>query len=81
MFLMPKISLKHRLLSLLALPLIYLVNIARIVLGVMIGSYTNIRMMTFFHDTVGQVFLLIFTVAALVLFLNIFGYIKLKRDM
>lgn len=81
MFLMPKINLKHRLLSLLALPLIYLVNIARIVLGVMIGSYTNIRVMTFFHDTVGQVFLLIFTVAALVLFLNIFGYIKLKRDM
>lgn len=81
MFIMPGISLKHRFISLLLLPLIYLVNIARIVLGIILGIYTNIRTMIFFHDTVGQVFLLIFTVVTLVMFLNIFGYIKLKRDL
>ncbi len=81
MFIMPGISLTHRIISILLLPLIYFANIARIVLGVIIGNYTNISMMTFFHDTVGQMFLLIFTVVALVLFLNILGYIKLKRNL
>lgn len=81
MFMMPEISLKHRIISLLLLPLIYLANVARIVFGIILGINTNIRMMTFFHDTVGQVFLLVFTVVALVLFLNIFGYIKFKRDL
>lgn len=80
-FMMPKISLKHRLLSLLLLPLIYLINIARIVIGIILGIYTNIHTMIFFHDTVGQIILLIFTVMALVIFLNIFGYIKLKRNL
>lgn len=81
MFMIPGISLKHRFISLLLLPLIYLANIARIVLGVILGIYTNVRMMTFFHDTVGQVFLFIFMVGILIIFLNIFGYIKLKRGL
>lgn len=81
MFIIPGISLAHRFISFLLLPLIYFANIARIVLGVIIGNYTNISMMTCFHDTVGQVFLLIFTVSTLVIFLNVLGYIKLKRDL
>lgn len=81
MFIMPGISFTHRVISLILLPVIYFANIARIVLGVIIGNYTNISMMTYFHDTVGQVFLLIFTVSTLVIFLNVLGYIKLKRDL
>lgn len=81
MFIIPGISLAHRFISLLLLPLIYFANIARIVLGVIIGNYTNISIMTCFHETVGQVFLLIFTVSTLVIFLNVLGYIKLKRDL
>jgi exosortase/archaeosortase family protein len=80
-FMMPNISLKHRLVSLLLVPLIYLANIARIIMGLTIGIYTNIHTMILFHDTVGQVFLLIFTVLLLLIFLNISGYIKLKRDL
>jgi exosortase/archaeosortase family protein len=81
MFVLPEISLKHRLISLLLLPLIFLANIARIVLGIILGLYTDIHTMVLFHDTVGQVFVLIFMVAALLIFLNMFGYIKLKRGL
>lgn len=80
MFMLPDIKLKHRFISLLLLPLIYLANVARIVFGIILGIYTNISMMNLFHDTVGQVFLLIFTVVALLIYLNICGYIKLKKD-
>lgn len=79
MFMMPAISLQHRLLSLLLVPVIYFANIARIVFSVILGIYTDVPIMTYFHDTVGQVFLLIFTVLTLLIYLNIFGYIKLRR--
>ena len=79
MFMMPAISLQHRLISLLLVPVIYLANIARIAFSVILGIYTDVPMMVYFHDTVGQVFLLIFTVLILLIYLNIFGYIKLRR--
>lgn len=81
MFMMPNISLRHRFASLLLLPVIYLANIARIILGITLGIYTNIDTMVLFHDTIGQVFLLIFTVLILLIFLNICGYVRLKRGL
>jgi len=81
MFVMPGISLKHRLISLLVLPIIYLSNIARVVVGIMLGVHTNIPLMVLFHDTVGQVFVFIFMTGMLLIFLNIFGYIKLRRSL
>lgn len=81
MFVMPGISLKHRFISLLLLPFIYLSNIARIVVGIMLGVHTNVRLMSLFHDTVGQVFVFIFMAGMLLIFLNIYGYIKLSRSL
>jgi exosortase/archaeosortase family protein len=79
MFMLPDITLKHRLISLLLLPMIFLSNIMRIVLGILLGIHTNMHLMVLFHDTLGQVFVLISMVAMLLIFLNVFGYTKLKR--
>ncbi|WP_370574143.1 hypothetical protein [Methanomethylovorans sp.] len=82
MFILPDIRLKHRLLSLLLLPMLYLANLARIIIGISLGAYTeDTHLMTLFHDTLGQVVLVIFTIVTLLVFLGTFGYIKLKRGL
>jgi exosortase/archaeosortase family protein len=78
-FLMPNIDIRHRLISVLTLPVIYMANIMRIVLCILLGIYTNTYVMVLVHESIGQVFLLVVTTAIYIRFLKMFGYLRFKK--
>lgn len=78
-FLMPNIDIRHRLVSVLTLPVIYMANIIRIVLCILLGIYTNTYVMVLAHESVGQVFLLVVTTGIYIRFLKMFGYLRFRK--
>jgi exosortase/archaeosortase family protein len=70
-FLVPNFSYKHRIIALLFLPLIFLGNIVRIALGIVIGYHFSVDASMFFHDTFGQILIFVWVVACFLLWLKI----------
>ncbi len=60
-FIVPGFKLKHRLLSILFVPLLFLGNSLRILLSILVARYYSVDLSIFFHDTLGQV--IIFAIA------------------
>jgi len=79
-WILPNINLKHRILSLLLIPMIYITNLIRITLSLIIGINTNVEIMIYSHRTIGQIFMLICVILLNIGFLNMFGYINFKRN-
>lgn len=76
MFITPGIKLQHRLYSLLFIPVLYAVNLFRIVSEVFVGSRLNIEMMSIYHAGVGQVVFFSAMILLYIGFLKIFGYLN-----
>ncbi len=70
-FLVPNFSYKHRFIAVLFLPLIFLGNIVRIGLGVMVGYHISIDASIFFHDTFGQILIFIWIIVCFLAWLKI----------
>lgn len=73
-FLIPGISLKHRLYSFFFIIPLYLANVLRIVSSVIVGDNTNIETLTWYHGTIGQLFIFLAMIVIFAIFLKIFGY-------
>lgn len=76
MFITPGIKLKHRLYSLLFIPILYVANLFRITSEVFIGSIFNIEAMSIFHAGIGQVVFFSTMILLYIGFLKIFGYLN-----
>lgn len=72
-FLIPGINIRHRLGSLLFLPILYFGNLLRIVLDVQLGLAYGTTALEFFHDTLGQVFIFLWAIIVYIVWLRIFG--------
>lgn len=72
-FLIPDVDIRHRLGSLLFLPVLYLGNILRIAIDVWIGLTYGVDALGFFHDTLGQIFIFFWTIILYILWLHLFG--------
>lgn len=73
-FLIPGISLKHRLYSFFFIIPLYLANVLRIVSSVIIGDNTNMEILAWYHGTVGQLLIFLAMIVTFAIFLKIFGY-------
>lgn len=75
MFITPGIKLKHRLYSLLLVPVLYAVNLFRITSETFVGSISNIRIMSIYHVGVGQIVFFSAMILLYIGFLKAFGYL------
>lgn len=75
MFITPGIKLKHRLYSLIFIPILYAVNLFRIVSEIFVGSRVSIEMMPIYHAGIGQVMFFSTMILLYIGFLKIFGYL------
>lgn len=76
MFITPGIKLKHRLYSLLFIPILYFVNLLRITFEVFVGTRFNIEAMSLFHAGIGQIMFFSTMILLYIGFLKIFGYLN-----
>jgi len=67
----PNFSLKHRFVAILILPLIFLGNIVRIALGIIIGYFFTVDASVFFHDTFGQLLIFMWVIVCFMLWLKL----------
>lgn len=70
-FLFPKARLKDLIISILFIPLIFLLNIIRILISILLAKYLNIELSIFFHNTFGQVFIFVIGIFIYVVWLRI----------
>jgi exosortase/archaeosortase family protein len=76
MFITPGIKVQHRLYSLLFIPILYAVNLLRIISEVFVGSRFNIETMSIYHAGVGQIVFFSTMILLYIGFLKIFGYLN-----
>ena len=77
-FLIPKLSLKSRLLSLFMIPIIFITNLIRILSSVIIANKFSINWSLIFHNTIGQVFIIISIALSYFMFLKLSGNMPLE---
>ncbi|DAC72801.1 MAG TPA: hypothetical protein DSN98_03200 [Thermoplasmata archaeon] len=70
-FLVPSFSYKHRFIAVLFLPLLFIGNIVRIALGIIIGYQISADASVFFHDTFGQILIFIWVIVCFLVWLKI----------
>jgi exosortase/archaeosortase family protein len=76
-FLLPKITLRNRIKSIALIPIIFSINIMRILLSMLIGMHFNkTYLILIVHDTIGQVLIVIMVIATMVLYLDHIKYFK-----
>jgi exosortase/archaeosortase family protein len=71
-FLLPYFSLRQRIASLFFVPLLFMGNVFRIVIDVLIGVRFSTEMLIFFHDGIGQVFIFAWAIGCYIIWLSIF---------
>lgn len=72
-FLIPSVQLRHRLASLLFIPILFFGNVLRITVDALVGVYYSPDMILFFHDTVGQVFIFFWAIVLYLVWLRLFN--------
>lgn len=72
-FLIPSVDIKHRLASLFFIPILFLGNIIRITVDVLIGIHYSTDLLIFFHDTIGQVFIFFWAITLYLIWLRLFN--------
>lgn len=70
-FIIPKFKVKHRLIALLFIPLLFIGNTLRILLSVLFARNIGVDFSIFFHNTIGQVIIFGITVLCYILWLKI----------
>lgn len=70
-FIVPGFNVKHRLLALLFIPLLFIGNVLRIVLGIVIGYKYSINAAVLFHNSVGQVLMFLIIITCYVIWLKL----------
>lgn len=80
MFITPGIKMKHRIYSLLFLPIIYMSNAIRISLSILFGQLTTVNGLLIFHSSIGQVLIFTAMISCYILFLKLFGYLKVNKN-
>lgn len=72
-FLIPHFSAKQRMASLLFLPVLFLGNIVRILIDILVGLNFSVSALIFFHDSVGQILVFLWAIGAYFIWLKLFG--------
>lgn len=72
-FLIPSVKIGHRLASLAFIPVLFLGNIIRITVDVLIGIHYSTDLLIFFHDTIGQVFIFFWAIGLYLIWLRMFN--------
>lgn len=72
----PNVSLKNRIYAFIFAPIIYLSNIIRLLIAVIIGDKMNTDALVLFHGTAGQLFIFLVLIGCFVVFIN-----SNKKDM
>jgi len=70
-FVAPGFSLRHRLLALAFLPVLFLGNVFRIMLGVLAGVHFSVDASVFFHNTFGQVLIFFWVLVCFIVWLRV----------
>jgi len=78
-FLVPNFSYKHRFIAILFLPVLFLGNILRIALGIVIGYQFSADASVFFHDTFGQILIFVWVIVCFLLWLKITKNFPLEK--
>ena len=79
-FMTPNIKLKHRFYSIAFLPILFILNSIRVLFGIMLADLTTMSNLSFYHATIGQVFMFVSMIVIYVMFLRMFGYFKKDKD-
>lgn len=70
-FIVPYFSLKHRLLALLFLPVLFFGNAFRIMIGVLVGYEFSAEASEYFHDTFGQIIIFFWVLLCFIIWLKL----------
>lgn len=71
-FLLPYFPLRQRIASLFFVPILFLGNVLRIVIDVLVGIHFSTESLIFFHDGIGQVFIFAWAIGCYIIWLLIF---------
>jgi exosortase/archaeosortase family protein len=83
-FIAPGFSLRHRLFALAFLPVLFLGNVVRIMLGVLAGVHFSADASIFFHNTFGQVLIFFWVLICFIVWLKVtdnFPKDSLEKDL
>ena len=78
-FIVPDIPMKHRFLILPLIPLLFVFNLGRIILGIVLGYNISVDFLVFFHNTLGQVFMFFGAILIYMLWLSFLGHFPTER--
>lgn len=79
-FLLPNIKFKDRLKSIFLIPIIYILNIFRLMLSLIVGIYfNNAYLILLIHDTIGQLIIIIMVITVLICYLEYIHYFDKKE--
>ena len=78
-FAFPKILMKARLMSILFLPLIFIANIFRMLLSVIIAKYWNVKYSVIFHNSIGQILIFGLAISIYVAWIKMANKYSLKN--
>ncbi|MBU1940647.1 MAG: archaeosortase/exosortase family protein [Candidatus Thermoplasmatota archaeon] len=70
-FIVPAFSLRHRLIALGFVPLLFFGNTLRVLAGVMVGYHFSAESSEFFHDTFGQIIIFSWVLVCFIIWLKI----------
>ncbi len=68
---LPVISFKHKVSSLLLLPLLLIGNVLRLLLSIITGVLISPQAMIFVHDTIGQIFIFLWAILLYIVWLRV----------
>lgn len=68
-WLVPGISIKRRIYALLLIPVLFAVNVLRLLMAVIIGDKINVNALSIYHGTLGQLFIFVAMISCFVIFM------------
>lgn len=79
-FMTPNIKLQHRFYSMVFLPILFILNSVRVLFGIILADLTTMSNLSFYHATIGQIFMFLSMIVVYVVYLRIFGYFNKDKD-